>query len=395
MSPGRRSRPRRWGLRRRLNATFTFVALAAVALSTWTTLGAVASLAHDLTDRTSPTFLGNAWSDPEQGAEQLGERAFRRVTWTSLWAASVAVALAAVVAAVVTRRLTRPLVALTDGARRLAEGERHVRVRPPAADDELRTLAVAFNGLVEGLERQEAWRRDLVADIAHDLRTPLAVLRSEIEAMQDGVRSVDDAALARLHVQVIALAGLVADLRTLSLAEGGGLDLHPEAIDGPAFLHEVVAAFASRAAETKSELRVTGDRDWTLWGDRTHLRRLLANLVDNALHHAPGLVEIGGGARHGGVELWVRDHGPGLSDEALERAFERFYRQDASRTRRSDGDRGSGLGLAIVRAVAEAHGGRVEVTNEGAEGSEAAGSGGARFVVRLPAGPHGAAETVS
>jgi two-component system sensor histidine kinase BaeS len=144
---------------------------------------------------------------------------------TAFLAAIISFLLAVAAASMVTRFLTRPLAALTEGAERFGAGERGFRLDLPSSRDELRRLTEAFNDLVTGLERQETWRREMVADVAHDRRTPLAVMRSEIEAMQDGVTPVDGGALDRLHSEVMMLARLVGDLRALSLAESGALAL--------------------------------------------------------------------------------------------------------------------------------------------------------------------------
>ena len=370
----RRHGPR--GLRRRLTLRFVVVALAAVSITTWAAIGAVASLGEDLTDPASPAYLGRAWDDVEEGAEVLGRAATGRVARTALVAGALSFLVASFAAAALTRRLTRPLVELTDGARRFADGERGIRVRPPSADDEVRSLALSFNALAEGLERQEAWRRTLVADVAHDLRTPLAVLRSEIEAMQDGVRPRDDASLARAHAQVLMLAGLVSDLRTLSLAEGGGIDATIEPLSGPELLTSLAETFAAGARDGGSEIVVETPPGWTVLADRTLLTRILGNLIDNALRYAPGRIVLEGGPTSDGqASLAVRDHGDGLSAEARERVFERFYREDAARARDDEGSRASGLGLAIARALTERMGGRIEAT---------AAHPGARFVVTLP-----------
>src|SRR5690606_17047410 len=153
-----------------------------------------------------------------------------------------------------TNFLTRPLHALTRGARRLEAGERGIRLAVPDGRDELGSLTEAFNALVAGLERQEAWRRDMTADIAHDLRTPLAVLRSEIEAMQDGVVPSDASALVRLHREVMLLARLIDDLRTLSVSEGGSLSLTRADVEVEPLLRRCIEAFGSRAAEVGADL---------------------------------------------------------------------------------------------------------------------------------------------
>ncbi len=374
----------RWGLRRRLTFFFAFVALAAVFITTWFTLGAVFSAFFP----SQPDGLrwwqdtpGRYWSDgsPPLNDAQLraAREAFGRITGTAFWAGTLAFLLAVVAAAVVTRILTRPLVALTDGAKRLEAGERGIRIKVPRSRDELRSLTEAFNNLVAGLERQEAWRRNLVADIAHDLRTPLAVLRSEIEAMQDGVSRPDEAGLERLHGQVLLLTQLVNDLRTLSLAESGGMELKKEQVELAGYLAGVLELFRPRAVEAGLELVLRIPPQLYAPLDPNQMRRVLNNLLDNAVRYAsPGRVEVSARASYENVEIEVRDAGPGLSREALERVFDRFYRGDASRTR-AEGKGGSGLGLTIARAIVEAHGGKLAAANHP--------QGGAVFTIYLPA----------
>lgn len=370
-------RRKRWGLRRRLTFAFAFVAFAAVSLTAFLTIGAVFGAQQELF--AGPFQRGNVygWEDfaPARAA-------FRQITRTAFFAGLLSFFLASATAAVFTRALTRPLSALTDGARRLGAGERGLRLRVPRSRDELRTLTEAFNGLVAGLEQQEAWRRNLVADIAHDLRTPLAVMRSELEALQDGVVPVDDAALGRLHTEVLTLAKLVGSLRELSLAEGGALPLRPETLLLAPFLERLCRTFQARAVEVGVTLTLADtDPKLTATFDPDQLGRVVGNLLDNALRYAaPGPVELGaarvqGGAGQNGIALWVRDRGPGLPGDP-ERLFERFYRGDSSRTRGDAGEKGSGLGLSIARAIVQAHGGTLAAA--GAPG------GGAVFKVTLP-----------
>jgi len=388
---GRHRHGRHWGLRRRLTFAFAFVALAAVGLTTWFTLGAVFSAQQDLfqpsAERSEQSFepprfgrMGPpwqrpgehfTWDDPQFAAAR---DAFARVTRTSFIAGLLAFFLASVAAALVTRVITRPLQALTDGARRLEAGERGVQLDVPRARDELRTLVEVFNGLGNSLERQESLRRNLVADIAHDLRTPLAVLRSEIEGMQDGVVPFERDALSRLHGEVMLLSRLVEDLRTLSSVESGTLTLRVQKVEIKGLLERVADSFQTRAAEVNSPLTVTDvPPDLTATLDPEQLTRVLSNLVDNALRYAsPGAVELGAAQTTDGVTLWVRDHGAGIT-AGLEQVFERFYRGDAARTSRKEG---SGLGLTIARAITEAHGGRLEAANTP--------EGGAIFTLHLP-----------
>jgi two-component system, OmpR family, sensor histidine kinase BaeS len=378
-------RRRSWGLRRRLTVMFAAVALAAVVLTTWMTLGAVFNLQRDLfpgNPRTStsssprqdnPPWMRDKdsyWNSPEFAA---GRRAFGQVTRTAFIAALIAFFLASGAAGFVTRLLTRPLLALTDGVKRFAAGERGLQLELPRSRDELRTLTEAFNGLVSGLERQETWRRNMVADIAHDLRTPLSVMRSELEGMQDGVVKVDPAGLERLHGEVMLLSRLVDDLRTLSIAESGGLPLKKQTVDVKSFMQRVYDSFHTKAADTGVELRLE-TKTFSAIFDPESMTRVLSNLLQNALRYAsPGVVTLSATLENSNLEFSVRDTGPGLPKEALNQVFERFYRADSSRTNRREG---SGLGLAIAKAIVEAHGGTIKAANSP--------EGGAIFNTSLP-----------
>ncbi|MDX2006416.1 MAG: ATP-binding protein [Meiothermus sp.] len=363
----------RWGLRRRLTFMFAFVALAAVFITTWFTLGAVSSVLFAGAD---PGGFGwKSWQEsPSLDLPQFAQarEAFSRITGTAFVAGTVAFLLALLVAALVTRALTRPLMALTDGAKRFEAGQRGIRLRVPRSRDELRGLTEAFNNLVSGLERQEQWRKGLIADIAHDLRTPLSVLRSEIEAMQDGVVATDAAALERLHAQTLLLTKLVSDLRTLSLAESGGLELRLEEVNLSEFLSEVLGGFRPQGVVVASQV----SPQLTARIDRVQMTRVLNNLLDNAVRHSgSNRIEVSAGQYVDSVRVAVRDFGRGIPQEQLERVFERFYKADASRTKRDGDAGGSGLGLSIARAIVEAHGGKLEAANHA--------DGGAVFTVWL------------
>ena len=377
--PGRRPHAyrrhhKRWGLRRRLTFAFAFVALMAVSLTTFLTLGAVFGAQRELFTGSSPGadfFRSNLQPWGDWGSNFAPARAaFAQITRTAFFAGLLSFFLASATAALLTRALIRPLLALTDGALRFGAGERGLQLRVPRSQDELRTLTEAFNTLVTGIEKQEAWRRNLVADIAHDLRTPLSILRSEVEGMQDGVIVLDDAVLGRLHAEVLTLSALVSGLRELSLAEGGGLPLKRETILLAPFLEDFSESFQTRAAEVGVTLTLERiSPKLTATFDPDQLERVLSNLLSNALRYAsPGAVELGATATATGVRIWVRDHGPGLPDDA-ERLFERFYQGDASRTRSAVGEKGSGLGLSIARAIVQAHGGTLSAANHPASGA--------------------------
>jgi len=377
---------------------FAAVALAAVALTVWLTLGAVFSAQSELFELagqepgsgapTSEEEHGPPWWGPfgRDGAFWQGSpeataagRALASVSRTAFLAALLAFLLAGMAAGFVTRLFTRPLVALTSAAERLGEGERGIRVPVPGGDDELARLAEAFNELVTRLERQETWRRDMVADVAHDLRTPLSVMRSEIEALQDGVRPVSAESLQMLHAEVMHLARLVSDLRTLSLTESAAIELDKAETPLREFLEDIAEFFAvrARAAGTTVEVAHVRPEDARAPFDRPRMERVLVNLVENSLTHgAGGAVELSAEAGPSQVVISVRDHGPGLAEAALERVFERFYRAEESRTRRDADSGGSGLGLPIAKALVEAHGGTISAANHP--------EGGALLEIRLP-----------
>ena len=274
----RHSHWRRRGLRRKLTLAFAAVALAAVALTVWLTLGAVFSAQSELfelgssdlpvpdatEDRRGPPWWGpfdgerDGWWDSPDAA--VARRAFASVSRTAFLAAFLAFLMAGVAAAIVTRLFTRPLVTLTSAAERLGAGERGIRVPQTGGDDELTRLSRAFNHLVAQLERQEEWRRDMVADVAHDLRTPLSVMRSEIEALQDGVRPVSPESLQMLHGEVMLLARLVADLRTLSLTESAAIELDRAEVPIFGFLRDVADYFEPRARGAGTSVVVAGVR---------------------------------------------------------------------------------------------------------------------------------------
>jgi two-component system, OmpR family, sensor histidine kinase BaeS len=242
--------------------------------------------------------------------------------------------------------------------------------------DELRTVTEAFNRLVESLERQESWRKRVVADIAHDLRTPLSVLRSEIEAMQDGVRALDNDSLERLLGEISLLSRLVEDLRTLERAEGA-FKLEWRDVNLQGLLSDVIGGLQLRAerAGFGVHLEPTGETP-SIRADPAQLTRLFNNLLENALEHSGGSrITLSATLEGESAVVRIRDNGRGIADPS--RIFERFYRGDESRTRDPDGRAHSGLGLSIARAIAGAHGGTLEAANTGE---------GAVFTLRLPVG---------
>lgn len=293
-------------------------------------------------------------------------------------AASLVTALAA--SWLLAQRLTRPIRALADTAGRIGAGSYHARVPPPAGNDELAALATAFNRMAATLESTERRRQALLADLAHELRTPLATLEGYVEGLADGVVAADRDAWRVLQAELVRLRRLVEDLETVSRAEERQLDLHLGPVDPAALV--VRAAQAAQPAYQAKGVTLTASMDRPLpqvSADPDRLGEVLDNLLGNALRHTPegGRVEATATQRGDDVELSVRDTGDGIPPELLDRVFERFFRIDAARTRV---DGGSGLGLTISRAIVEAHRGRVWAESEGL-------GRGARLVARLPTIP--------
>jgi signal transduction histidine kinase len=293
-------------------------------------------------------------------------------------AASLVTALAA--SWLLAQRLTRPIRSLAHAAERIGAGGYQARVPMPAGDDELAALGSAFNRMAAALESTERRRQALLADLAHELRTPLATLEGYVEGLADGVVAADQAAWSVLQGELVRLRRLVEDLETVSRAEERQLDLRLGPVDPGVLVSRAVQA-AEPAYQAKGvALQASVDRPVLLVSaDPDRLGEVLANLLGNALRHTPGGggVEVAARQRGQEVELSVRDSGEGIPPELLDRVFERFFRVDAARTRN---DGGSGLGLTISRAIVEAHGGRVWAESVGR-------GGGARFVVRLPTRP--------
>lgn len=278
-------------------------------------------------------------------------------------------ALGAVLAALVlglamARGLSRPLRDLTAAARRMARGELQQTV-PVRSDDELGELSRAFNQMSQALTRANQARRDMTADIAHDLRTPLTVISGYLEAMQEGVLEPTPARLAALHAEAQHLKHLVEDLRTLSLADAGDLVIRPQAIEVGPLLRRLEAAYGPQAERAGIALGIDLEPDLpTLLADPERMVQVLANLIANALQHSPagGRITLSAGAEAEGIVLSVTDTGVGMSAEVLDRIFDRFYRADPAR---AGGGEASGLGLAIARSLVEAQGGRIEARSAG------------------------------
>jgi two-component system OmpR family sensor kinase/two-component system sensor histidine kinase BaeS len=265
-------------------------------------------------------------------------------------------------------RLMRPLQALQQASRRIARGDLGARI-PAQEAGELGEVARAFNQMAEALARAEQQRRQMLADIAHELRTPLGILQGQLEALLDGVLPLAPEQIAQVHDEVRHLARLVEDLRLLALAEAGQLRLERGPVDLRSLIEEAADRIALQAAEKGIRLEVHLPEGLPpAWGDEGRLRQVLMNLLTNALRYTPagGRITIEAQPLGDQVQVSVRDTGVGIALEDLPYVFDRFYRAEKSRAR-ADGR--SGLGLAIARHLVEAHGGRIGVESQPGRGS--------------------------
>jgi signal transduction histidine kinase len=276
------------------------------------------------------------------------------------------------VAGFVGYRMTRAALGPVEAMQRQAASHRGapgVRLEVPATDDELARLAATLNDLLESSERAVAHERRFVADASHELRTPLTLLKLQIDLALSRERSREDLrhALERAQAEADRLIRLANDLLILALADDGMLELEVQRVDARAALAETAARFQERAQRTGRRILVPDDAEAALAVDPDRVQQVLSNLIDNALTHGRGDVELTCRGNGRFAELRVIDHGPGFAPEFTPRALDRFATTSESRT-----GGGAGLGLAIAKAIVQAHGGEVRLGNREMEGAEVA-----------------------
>ncbi len=297
------------------------------------------------------------------------EAAYLERTNTALaYAALGAVLVALVVGVLLARTLTQPLRALTLAAHRMAGGELE-QVVTVRSTDEIGELVAAFNEMSRAVARANNARRQMTADVAHDLRTPLTVIAGYVESMRDGELDPTPERLTIIYTEIERLQHLVGDLRTLSQADAGELKLNRQALSPAELLPPLLAAFEHQASQQGVRLQLEQAPEYPrLLGDEARLTQVLANLISNALRYTPagGQITLSAARADGRVQLTVRDTGQGIAPEDLPLIFNRFYRADQSRT---DETGESGLGLAIAKAVVEAHGGTIAAASQPGQGT--------------------------
>ena len=298
------------------------------------------------------------------------DQAYRRALSESIaWAALAAAVVAAGVALFVTARIVTPLRDMTRASARIAGGRYGDRL-DPRAPGEVGDLATAFNRMADTLQRSEERRVELLADVAHEFRTPLSNLRGYVEGLQDGVFEDPAPVLDASWRQLDRLGHLVDDLSLLSRVETGQLELHVGPVEARALAQATAAAFAPDADRAGVRLQVDVRAPGAVVrADRERSLQVLANLVGNALRYTPGggrvTIEVEAPA-HGSVRFAVRDTGPGVPPADLPNVFKRFYRGDKARSPHAGG---SGIGLTIARQLVERQGGEIGVTSPPGEGA--------------------------
>ena len=294
------------------------------------------------------------------------ERAFRDATALSVGIALGVSALTALTLSwYLSRRVHRSATALSQAASAVANGHYDIRVAPPRLGKEFDAVAAAFNKMAQQLGVVDDARRQMLADLAHEIRTPVSVLDAYMEALEDGVHRLDQDTISTLRDQTRRLTRFSVDVNALSVAERRTTSIDARWISPKALISTAVAAFAPRYSAKGVDLtsRIADDLP-TLWGDPERLGQVLSNLLDNALRHTRrgGRVSVTATAADDELTIAVSDTGAGVAPEHLPRLFDRFYRADAARDRQHGG---AGIGLSIAKALVEAHDGQIEAHSEG------------------------------
>ena len=308
-------------------------------------------------------------------ADPVASRISGVVNRSLLWAGIGAAALGTLLVWLLSRRTLAPLQNLGAAARRLGRGDLSQRAET-IGPTEIRELAHSFNVMAEGLEEAERQRRNLTADVAHELRTPLSNIQGYLEAIRDGLVDPTPETIDTIHGQALHLSRLVEDLRLLAQMEAGALELNRSDVQVDGLLQSCVEAVRPRAEAKGIDLSVNSEPPLaTIDVDSTRISQVIGNLLENAITYTPegGRVTVSVREADSAIEVSVADTGPGIAAEDLPRLFDRFYRADPSRDRSTGG---AGLGLTIARRLVEAHGGTIEVESELENGSS--------FTVRLP-----------
>jgi signal transduction histidine kinase len=334
----------------------------------WGLIGANVFATIPTADGGSVTVLTHSPSRGFLGHLSATTGFLQSVWWQFLLVGAVAATISLIVARLMARGMTQPLRDMASAARRMETGDYTVRVQTRSRD-EVGRLAAAFNRMSGELETLEQSRRNLVANVSHELKTPITAIRAHLENLLDGVERPEPATLEVMLGQVERLGRLVDQLLDLSRLESGEIPLRLEDLSLHPLVDELISeidvALPGRGVTVTNE--VPADLP-ALSADRERVHQVLFNLVGNAVRFTPegGKVTVSARRENGAIEIAVADTGSGIPAEHLPRLFERFYRADPARAR---GDGGTGIGLAIARSVVEAHGGTIRADSQPGRGS--------------------------
>jgi len=324
--------------------------------------------------RTGTVLVGSMIDSSLTG---INERFLGSITRALVWATAVSAAIALVMGLLFSARITKPLGILAKAARDVASGELSVPVSI-VGKDEIAELSASFNDMKIELKRLDEAKKQVIADSAHELRTPVTLIQGMIEGMMDGIFPLDARSLESVHEETVRLARLIDTLRELEIIESGELELSMEGVDLVEATRKAVLLFTAAASAKSITLSHESaiDSPSVARGDYFRLGEVIYNLVANAIKYTPSggnvcVRNLPGPEGH--VRFSVDDSGPGIAPEERARIFDRFYRLDKSRATETGG---RGLGLAIASEIVKAHGGSITV--------ESASLGGASFIVTLP-----------
>ncbi|WP_223067987.1 sensor histidine kinase [Paenibacillus caui] len=303
------------------------------------------------------------------GPFQVQNQRFLSTFTTLIWAALVLVIVGVYLFSVyISNGISHPLVQIKKIALRMREGDLSSRVTLANQTTEIEEVGLALNHLAEALEKQDKLRKNLTADIAHELRTPLAKIQSHIEAFQDGVWEATTDKLQVCHDQVIRLVQLISDLEKLTAAENPMLQLQKEAICLNEVIHDSFSTVAGQFKDKQISLNVVENKKVYMTGDYARLVQVFVNLLNNAYKYTnKGSIDVVVSEDRTEARVAIKDTGMGIASDELPFIFERFYRGEKSRNRKTGG---AGIGLAVVKVIVEAHGGNITVQSKLDEGTE-------------------------
>lgn len=308
-------------------------------------------------------FIGRAPFAGDSRAQEFIQRNNLLMMYSAIGATLVALLLGVILS----RTLTRPIRELTLATHAISEGNLSQQV-PVRSRDELGELARSFNKMSADLSRSVNARRQMTADIAHELRTPLSLILGHAEAVHDGVLPPSPENFEIIREEAGRLEHLVDDLRTLSLADAGELSIEKQPVDMKKLLQDISSVYQHRIGQNNVALELNLPAELpSIQADANRMTQVVTNILDNAIRYTPenGKVILSANQAEGGVQISIQDSGPGIKEEDVGRIFDRFYRLDVSRNR---GEGGSGLGLAIARSIVQAHGGRIWAESKPGQG---------------------------